>query len=121
MHICPKLTYYYVKIKFYIMEKNNENTNEIIDLELFAKEGKPVPKGKKYQIRIDREKYIVSVESMTGKEILLLAGKNPPERYQLNQKLFKGEVKKIGYDERVDFTAPGVERFMTLPLDQTEG
>lgn len=32
-----------------------------------------------------------------------------------------GQVKKIDADEKVDFTRPGVERFMTLPLDPTEG
>jgi hypothetical protein len=39
----------------------------------------------------------------------------------ITQKLRGGEVKKIGLDEEADFTTPGVERFMTLPLDQTEG
>lgn len=94
---------------------------EVIDLEQFAKEGKPVPKGKKYRIRIDKTQYVVEVETMTGKELLELAGKNPYNRFQLNQKLHGGNVKKIEYNESVDFTAPGIERFMTLPLDQTEG
>jgi len=96
---------------------------EIIDLEDFSKEKpneKPA-KGKKYQIRIDRDKYVVHVETMKGKEILELANKNPFDRYQLNQKFRHGLVKKIGYDEIVDFTEPGIERFMTIPLDQQEG
>lgn len=97
------------------------NEKEIIDLEQYAKEGKPVPKGKKYQIRIDREKFIVDVECMTGRELLKLAGKVPPEKYQLNQILRGGEVKKVGYDESVCFTTPGIERFVTLPKDPTEG
>jgi len=45
----------------------------------------------------------------------------PIERFQLNQKSHDGVVEKIGYDEKVDFTEPGIERFMTIPLDQTEG
>ncbi|MBL7889724.1 MAG: multiubiquitin domain-containing protein [Bacteroidia bacterium] len=98
-----------------------EKEKEIIDVEEFAKAGKEVPKGKRYQIRIDREKYIVNVECMTGREILQLAGKVPVEKFQLNQKLKSGEVKKVGYDEKVCFTKPGIERFMTLPLDSTEG
>ena len=98
-----------------------KDQNEIIDLEEYAKSGKPAPKGKKYQIRIDREKYVVDVECMLGREILKLAGKVPVEKYQLNQRLHSGEVRKIGYDQKVCFTDPGVERFMTLPLDQTEG
>lgn len=94
---------------------------EIIDLELFAKEGKTPPKGKKYRIRIDNEKYVTDKDELTGREILTLAGKSPIERFQLNQKLKGGAVKKVGYDEKVDLTAKGVERFMTVPLDQTEG
>jgi hypothetical protein len=100
------------------MEKEKK---EIIDVEEHAKNGKGVPKGKRYQIRIDREKYTVDVECMTGREILTLAGKVPVEKYQLNMKLKGGEVKKVGYDEKICFTMPGLERFMTLPLDSIEG
>ena len=94
-----------------------------IDLEEFSKENprKGPEKGKKYQIKVDREKYKVEVDSMKGSEILELAGKKPFNRYQLNQKFRGGQVKKVGYDEVVDFTTPGIERFMTIPLDQTEG
>lgn len=94
--------------------------NTEIDIEEFAKNNKPVPKGKKYKIRVDRTKYVTDKECLTGREILELAGKTPHNRYQLNQKV-KGSVQKVGYDEKVDFTTPGIERFMTLPLDQTEG
>jgi hypothetical protein len=94
---------------------------EVIDVEEFSKANKEVPKGKRYQIRIDREKFTVNVECMIGREILQLAGKAPIEKYQLNQRLRGGEVKKVGYDEKVCFTTPGIERFMTLPLDSTEG
>ncbi len=94
--------------------------NTEIDIEEFAKNNKPVPKGKKYKIKVDRTKHVTDQECMTGKEILALAGKTPHTRYQLNQRI-KGSVKKVGYDEKVDFTTPGIERFMTLPLDQTEG
>ena len=96
---------------------------DFIDLEEFSKENpKEGPeKGKKYQIRIDREKYVVSTDSMTGREILELANKKPYDRFQLNQKFRHGEVKKIEYEQVVDFTAPGIERFMTIPLDQQEG
>lgn len=98
-----------------------ENLKETISIEEYAKSGKMVPKAQKYQIRVDRENYIVEKECMTGKEILQLAGKLPVEKYQLNEKLNKGTVRKIGYDETVCFTEPGIERFMTLPLDSTEG
>lgn len=94
---------------------------EIIDVEKFSKDGNTPPKGKKYRIKIDRQEYVVEKECMTGRELLILAGKNPPDRYQLNMKLRGGKVEPIGLDETVCFTKPGIEKFMTLPLDQTEG
>ena len=96
---------------------------EIIDLEEFSKENPTLrpEKGRKYQIRVDREKFVVEVGSLTGREILELAKKNPYSKYQLNQKFRHGLVKKVEYEEKVDFTEPGIERFMTIPLDQTDG
>jgi Multiubiquitin len=93
----------------------------IVSIEEYCHDEIEIPKGCKYEIRVDGEKYIVDVDSMNGKGILTLAGKVPYERFQLNQKFKGGRVKKVAYDEIIDFTCPGVERFMTLPLDQTEG
>lgn len=70
---------------------------------------------------VDQQKFTVEQECLTGREILTLAGKTPPERFQLNQRFSHGKVIKIGYDQKVCFTEPGIEKFMTLPLDQTEG
>jgi len=98
-----------------------EDLNEFIDLEEYALNDKKPPKKAKYLIKVDKKKYPVKVESMTGREILNLAGKTPPENFQLRQKVKGGAVRKIGLDEIVDFTEPGVEKFMTIPLDQTEG
>lgn len=107
------------------MNTENKNKSEIpdeyIDIEEFSKAGKEPPKGKKYLIRVDKAFYKVDVECMTGREILELAGKKPVERFQLNMKQRGGVVKKINYDEKICFSEPGVERFMTIPLDQTEG
>ena len=104
-----------------MIEEFKENPEEYIDIEEYAKTGKTPPKGKKYLIKVDKALYKIKVETLTGREILNLAGKTPVERFQLNQKQRGGVVKKIGYSETVDFTTPGIERFMTIPLDQTEG
>ena len=96
---------------------------EVIDLEEHAKAGREVPPhrgGVKYRIRIDKEKFIVDVPEMKGKDILALVGKAPAQ-YRLDQKLRGGGTKKIGPEDSVSFTGPGPEKFMTLPLDQTEG
>lgn len=104
------------------MNENNE-LDEIIDIETYAKEGKEPPFGKKikYRVRIDDKHYVIDHRDPTGRELLLIAGKNPPEGYRLDQKLRGGATQKIELDEKVDLAQPGVERFMTIPLDATEG
>jgi hypothetical protein len=92
----------------------------IIDLELYARENRPVPHAKHYKIKIDRKYYEVHVPEMTGRQLLELAEKDP-SRFMISEKLRDGQAKKIGLDEVVNFAAHCVERFMTLPLDQTEG
>jgi hypothetical protein len=37
------------------------------------------------------------------------------------QRFHGGKTERIGFNQEVDFTTSGVERFVTLPLDQTEG
>lgn len=96
--------------------------DEVVDLARPGKEKfvtKPAPV--KYTIIVDRQNFTVKQECMNGKEILHLAGKTPHTRFQLNQRFKGGKVVKIGYDQKVCFTDPAIEKFMTIPLDQTEG
>lgn len=102
------------------MTNTNLNTdNEIVDLEEFSATGKPVPAGKKYRIRIDKEIKVVNVDHMTGRQILDLVNKTP-EKFILRQRI-KGSVQPVGPDENVSFLKSGVERFMTIPNEVTEG
>jgi len=94
---------------------------EEVEIEEYGKKNTRPPRAKRYVIRIDKTRYTVTVPRMTGRALLELAKKIPPERYTISQKLHGGQVKTIELDKEADFTAPGVERFMTLPLDQTEG
>lgn len=91
------------------------------DLEAAAKAGRAPRRAKRYRLRIDREHFVVARPTITGREILTLAGKVPPERFLLTQKHSGGRAEKIDLGEVVDLRKPGVERFMTLPKDQTEG
>ncbi len=93
---------------------------QVIDLEEYAREGKQPPTAEKYRIRIDKTTYEVDASALTGRQILSLAGRSP-ERFMLIERLHGGTTKRILPDEIVDFTTPGIERFTTLPLDQTEG
>lgn len=104
-----------------LLDDSSHTLPEIIDIEKYCKEGKEVPSGHYYMIMVDRQKYTVKQECMLGKDILHLAGKTPVERFQLNQRFKGGKVVKIKHDQKVCFTEPGIEKFMTIPLDQTEG
>lgn len=108
-------------IKDMVTTTEPEPIDELIDLEEYARSNRKPPISRRYQIRIDKKKYEVKVSAMSGRELLTLAGKTPAERYMVFQKFVGGNTKRIELDERADFTTPGVERFMTLPLDQTEG
>ena len=98
----------------------NVNEQEPIDIEEHAKAGRPVPPNRRYRIRVDREHFVVDEPCLTGAQILALAGKSP-KTHMLSQKLRGGQAEEIASDQKVDFIKPGVERFMTLPLDTTEG
>lgn len=97
-----------------------EVPQDVVDLEAYAKDDRPVPKGARYRFRVDKSHFEVDVSSLTGRQILALASKTP-EGHHLYQKR-KGQ-KPVGVqpNDAVDLTQPGVERFETLPKDSTEG
>jgi hypothetical protein len=97
-----------------------ELPDELEDLEHCAREGRAARCVRRYRIRIDRDQYVVHVTYMTGQQLLELAGKCDIARWKIFQKV-KGEMVEIKSHESVSFTTPGVEKFKTLPLDQTEG
>lgn len=74
-----------------------------------------------FKIQIDKHIYDVNNPTPTGRELLVVAGKLPPEQFALYQKVAGNQPKRINLDDRVDLREPGTERFVTLPLDQTEG
>jgi hypothetical protein len=107
------------------MEKNN-NIDELdveeLEIEAYAiSHPDRKPKAKTYIIRIDKTVFRVHQPEMTGLELLTLAGKVPVADYRLRQKFRNGEMQTVELDARVDFRAPGVERFVTLKLENTEG
>lgn len=92
----------------------------VIDIEEHSKNGKAVPKDAEgYRIKIDKEHFTVKGLTITGRELLALVKKDPTKSgvYQM----IHGKPTRIPADEPVDLTKPGLERFTTLPLDQTEG
>ena len=95
--------------------------DEPVDIEACSERGHEPPRARRYLVRIDRKRYVVDRPSVTGRELLELAGKAPYTRYRLDRKMRGGRVERVGYDEAVAVCEPGTERFMTVPLDQNEG
>jgi len=78
-------------------------------------------KPRTFKIEIDKKHYETQNPKPTGAELLTLAGKTPPEQFALYLRVKGNQPERIGLADHVDLTEPGVERFVTLPLDQTEG
>ena len=78
-------------------------------------------RGRTYRVLIDKALYTFQHPLVTGRDLLAKAGKSPVEQYAIYIKEPGATPKRVGLDERVDLAAPGLERFVTLPLDQTEG
>ena len=91
-----------------------------IDIEECGKHECRPPKGHKYRIRIDGDKYTVDSAEITGTAVLGLAGKNPTE-WSLNQKLHGGKRVRIEAEDTVDLTCPGIERFETVRRQAQQG
>jgi uncharacterized protein len=95
--------------------KENAKTASIKD------ETKDKDKGRLYKFKVDGKNLETEKECLTGREVLQMAGLLPPENYLLRQ-LFQGNEKKpIDLDEFVCLTDPGIERFVTIPKDPTDG
>ncbi len=94
--------------------------DDSVDLEECAKKGRIPPKFDKYEIKIDKKKYIVDKREREGREILSLAGKNYSE-WSLNRKFSGGLRKSIEPEEIVDFAEEGVERFETVMKQAQQG
>ena len=94
--------------------------DEVVDIEVYVREQKTVPLARAYRIRIDKPHYVVEVPEMTGRQILELAGKKPPEDYVLRQ-ILHGQPVKVDHDAVVDFRTPGVEKFKTMLKTAQDG
>ena len=92
------------------MTKDNHNKPEAIT----------VP-DQHYKVQIDKGFFEAPVPLMSGRELLELADKKPADRYAIYLKVKGSQPDRIDLDEKIDLSRPGVERFVTLPLDQTEG
>lgn len=102
-----------------INNEKNQNSEkmiiEIIDVEIFTREDKTPPHGKKYKVKVDNEYFVFDHHIVTGGEILKMANKTPAECHTLYQKLKHCDFERISLNEKVDLAKPGVEHFVVKP------
>ncbi|MFO0944048.1 MAG: multiubiquitin domain-containing protein [Pirellulales bacterium] len=91
-----------------------------VDVEELVKQGKRVPRAKRYRIRIDKERYVVSSPFITKVQLLALVAKTA-DKWRIHQKLRGGQMDEVTDVEKVDLRLKGVERFVTMELAQTDG
>ncbi len=72
-----------------------------------------------FKIRINKDNFEWPNPTITGKDVLDLVKKDAAKNAAYE--FIKGKPQRVQLDQTVDLTDPGVERFETLPLDQTEG
>ena len=106
------------KISFITIPRHEDG---IVDIEECAKHNRRPPKHQKqYRIKVDGKKYVVNESHLKGKEILELAGLEW-QRYDLQQKFCDGKREAINWEDRVDFSQIGVERFESIPREAQQG
>ena len=71
-------------------EPEDDFEEEEVDVEEFVKQGKRVPRAKRYRIRIDKERYVVNAPFITKAELLALVGKTA-DKWRIHQKLRGGQ------------------------------
>lgn len=105
---------------FVIPPATEAGDDSSIDIEECGKHERRPPKGHKYSIRIDGDKYTVDSTEITRAAILALAGKNSDE-WLLNQKLHGGRRVRIEAEDTVNLARPGIERFETVRRQAQQG
>lgn len=94
--------------------------DEVIDLEIYVREQRRVPLARAYRIRVDKQHFVVETPTLLAKDILVLAGKAPVDKYVLRQ-IVHGHPVKLELGDRVDFRTPGVEKFKTMLKTAQDG
>jgi len=103
-----------------ILKEEVEILVDLLDLEEHSKGSEPPPRAKAYRLRIDDHYYTTPDSELTGAQILELASKTP-SGFNLRQRFRGGKVESISPEQVVDLRKHGVERFMTIPKENTDG
>ena len=94
---------------------------DLVDLEEYAGASRKPPPARRYRVKIDHDHYVIEKRFIIARELLELAGKTPPESYELEKRMSGGNYVPLELDQEVDLGEPGIEVFESFPLDETEG
>jgi Multiubiquitin len=110
-----------VEITEAVVEQDDGEVLELIEIEVYASTRKRKPRAHRYAFLVGKQRIEVEHPIITGRRILELAHKVPPEKYILRQIEHGGVLKVIGLDEHVDLRAPCIERFRAMPRTAQDG
>lgn len=94
---------------------------EIVDIEECGRDNRPPPVAHSYRVKIDHVYHVIRKRFVTGRELLVIAEKKPPEHYEIEKRMHGGHYVAIELEQTVDLGECGIEVFETFPLDETEG
>jgi hypothetical protein len=105
------------------MQFESRNWRDIVDIESYGKECKPVPPARVYRIRVDKGYIEHNAPAIAGNDLLRLAGKVPVENFELF-KVVSGspqpqKVKDLTAE--LDLREKCLVRFVTMPKEQKDG
>jgi hypothetical protein len=104
-----------------VLEEEDGEILELIEIEAYAATHKRKPRAKRYAFLVGKTRIEVEDPIITGRRILELAGKVPPDKYILRQVEHGGVLKVIGLEEKVDLRGPCIERFRAMPNTAKDG
>ena len=86
---------------------------DIVDIEEYVREGRPVPHAHRYKYRVNKQHFISETPEITRECILERAGLVPTEQYRLRLKRPKGPPEEIKPGQTVHLREDGIERFIS--------
>jgi Multiubiquitin len=92
-----------------------ELTEELVDLEDFARNGHQIPHARRYRIKVDHTYHEVHRPEISGEAILKLAGKIGDLVFEVVQHFRGGRDERLGDHQVVNLRTPGVEKFTSVP------
>lgn len=94
---------------------------DIVDIEVYVREGRPVPHAHQYQYRVNKQPFVSKDAEITREHILERAGLVPTDQYRLRLKRRQGSPEEVKPGQTVDLRGHGIERFIAQPKEVQDG